>query len=118
MSLLISLSHEGEWIVRNACIMGIESMSCHKKSVLEVEISVYEKSKEELLKQDEGKYVVIKGESILDVYDDEPRAIQAGYEEYGNVPFLVKRIALFDTPANFVSNTLGITSANLQCSDH
>ena len=40
----------------------------------------------------EGKYVVIKGDEILDVYDSLDGALGAGYERYGDVDFLVKQI--------------------------
>jgi hypothetical protein len=35
-------------------------------------------------------------------------AIAAGYQQFGNVPFLVKQIVKIETPQNFVSNLLAV----------
>lgn len=85
------------------------------EGVLATELATFDKEKSRLVGEAEGKYVAIKGEEILGIYSDERSALAAAYAKYGNVPFLVKRIALFEAPANFVSNTLGLTDANIQC---
>lgn len=58
---------------------------------LERELALYNEHLLELL-PNEGKYVVIKGEEVLDVYDTLDDALGAGYERYGDVDFLVKQI--------------------------
>ena len=59
---------------------------------LERELAIYIEHLTELL-PDEGKYVVIKGEEVLGVYDSLDGALSAGYERYGDVDFLVKQIS-------------------------
>lgn len=77
-------------------------------TVLDVEWETFERHREELVGQSEGKYVLIHEDQILGVFESQQDAISQGYERLGNVPFLVKQIARFDAPQNFVTNLLGI----------
>lgn len=70
---------------------------------LKQELETYETHREQLLGEARGKYVLIRGNSIVATYDTEQDAINEGYRQFGNVPFLVKRIAVTDEPANFSS---------------
>jgi len=70
---------------------------------LRQELEIYESHREQLLGEARGKYVLIRGDSIIATYDTEQDAINEGYRQFGNVPFLVKRIAALDEPANFLS---------------
>jgi hypothetical protein len=59
---------------------------------LEHEMGIYRANLTDLL-ANEGKYVVIKGDEILPGrYDDYEAALAAGYDRFGPVAFLVKRI--------------------------
>ena len=59
---------------------------------LEHEMGVYQANLMDLL-ANEGKYVVIKGDELLPAaYDEYDEALAAGYERFGPVPFLVKKI--------------------------
>ncbi len=40
----------------------------------------------------EGKYVVIKGDHILGIFDEFETALDSGYDRCGLEPFLVKKI--------------------------
>ncbi|MHC5540918.1 hypothetical protein ACYOEI_22065 [Singulisphaera rosea] len=40
----------------------------------------------------EGRFVVIKGDEILGMWDSYQDALEAGYHKYGLEPFLVKKI--------------------------
>ena len=55
-----------------------------------------------------GKFVLIKDEQVVDVYYTNLDAIKQGYREFGNVPFLVKEIALIEPTAHFTSNLLEV----------
>jgi hypothetical protein len=35
-----------------------------------------------------GKFALVKGESLIGIFDSETAAIRHGYENLGNVPFL------------------------------
>ena len=42
--------------------------------------------------ENEGKYVVIKSKDFQGAFDTYEEALGAGYERYGLVPFLVKKL--------------------------
>jgi hypothetical protein len=58
---------------------------------LRAELRVYRKHLPDLL-ADENKFVVIHGETIRAPFDTYELALQAGYDEFGLKPFLVKQI--------------------------
>jgi hypothetical protein len=70
---------------------------------LRQELQTYERHRERLLGEAQGKYVLIRDDQIVSTYDTERDAIKEGYRQFGNVPFLVKRITALDEPANFLS---------------
>ena len=75
--------------------------------ILDRELTTYEVKKHELLGNSNGKFVLIKDDVVVDVFDTPIDAIRIGYERFGNVPFLVKQIVEVDIPQNFTSNLLG-----------
>ncbi len=77
-------------------------------TLLDSELSTYEKHKSELVASSEGKFVLIHADQVMGVFDSKMDAIAQGYKLFGNSPFLVKQILKIETPQNFVSNHLGI----------
>lgn len=77
-------------------------------SVLSQELKTYEQHRERLLSEHEDKWVLIHGDQILGTYHAEMDAIEAGYQQLGVVPFLVKKIERFERPATFGASLLGI----------
>ncbi len=75
---------------------------------LETELKTYEQQRDHLLATAEGRFVLIRDESIVGVYESKMDAIAQGYNQFGNVPFLVKQILKIEIPQNFVSNLLGV----------
>jgi len=75
---------------------------------LKKELEVYEGQKAELVGKSKEKFVLIKGDKVIDTFDTKIDAIRHGYEKFGNTPFLVKQIVELETPQNFTSNLLGI----------
>jgi len=67
------------------------------------ELAIYEKTKNTL---PEGKFVLIKGETIIGTYESERDAVNAGYEKFGEDIFLVKRIQKIETPLHFTSSLI------------
>ncbi len=76
--------------------------------VLDVELKTYEQNRDQLLGTAEGKFVLIQNSQIVGIYDSKMDAIAIGYQQFGNVPFLVKQIVKVETPQNFTSNLLGV----------
>ena len=75
---------------------------------LETELKTYDQNRDHLLGTAEGKFVLIHNSQVVGVYDSKMDAINAGYQQFGNVPFLVKQIVKVETPQNFISNLLGV----------
>jgi hypothetical protein len=69
--------------------------------VLEKELETYEKLREELLAEHEGKYVLILGDQMLGIFDTQMDAIRTGYQRFGHVPIFVKKIERVETPITF-----------------
>jgi hypothetical protein len=63
---------------------------------LKAEIETYNRNKQRLVAQGDGKFVVIQGCDIAGVWDTYEDALQAGYEKFGLTPFLVKQIEAFE----------------------
>jgi hypothetical protein len=60
---------------------------------LEKELEVYRNQFPKLLADsNEGKFVLIHGESVVDVFGTYEDAIKEGYVKFGLEPFLVKKI--------------------------
>jgi hypothetical protein len=76
--------------------------------MLDVELKTYEQNRDQLLGTAEGKFVLIHTNQIVAIYDSKMDAIATGYQQFGNVPFLVKQIVKVETPQNFTSNLLGV----------
>ena len=73
-------------------------------SILEKELAAYEAAKPGLLSQALGKFVLIRGEQVVDTFDAELDAVKAGYQKFGNVPFLVMQVTEVECPDNFISD--------------
>ncbi|MDP2788475.1 MAG: hypothetical protein Q8O46_00275 [bacterium] len=74
--------------------------------VLRKELETYNNQKSKLIGTEKGKFVLIKDDKVIDVFDAKIDAIRQGYEHFGNVSFLVKQILEVETPQNFTSNLL------------
>jgi hypothetical protein len=55
-----------------------------------------------------GKFVLIKDDAIVGTFETFNDAVNRGYEEFGNVPFLVKEIVEIETPIELVSNLIAV----------
>lgn len=69
----------------------LPAMTGEKTMALEKEIATYEANLE-TLKVQEGKFVLINGDQIVDVFASYEDAIKEGYQKFGLTPFLVRQI--------------------------
>lgn len=60
--------------------------------ILQQELSTYEQQRDALLSSAENRYVLISKDQVIGIFDTQQDAISRGYEQLGNVPFLVKQI--------------------------
>jgi len=75
-------------------------------SELESELRCFEAHRAELVERARGKYALVKNDALIGTFDDQTRAIRAGYERFGNEPFLVKEISEVDLPLIISSYSL------------
>lgn len=80
-----------------------------EKNILKKELETYEDSKASLLKSSRGKFVLIKEDKIIGIYDTYNDAIKIGIDKFGNKPYLVKRILEVEPTENFTSNLIKIS---------
>jgi hypothetical protein len=77
-------------------------------NILDKELKTFDQQRETLLGSAEGKFVLIKDNIVVGIYDSKMDAIAQGYQQFGNVPFLVKQILKIETPQNMVSSLLRV----------
>jgi hypothetical protein len=65
---------------------------------LEQELAVYDRQLPDLLKEHEGQYVLIHGETIDSFWQSEDDAYVAGCERFGIEPFLVMPVVREQKP--------------------
>ena len=59
---------------------------------LDRELAVFAKLKAELIANHNGKFVLIKGDDLIDTFDNADNAYQEGVQRFGRESFLVKRV--------------------------
>lgn len=69
---------------------------------LDKEFQTFKKNHNDLSKKHLGKFVLIKGNEIIGIFEGEIEAIKEGAEKFKDCPFLVNEI----TNANFKINFL------------
>lgn len=72
---------------------------------LATEIKTYNSRLPDLLAH-QGKFVLIKGEQIVSIFDSYQDALQAGYDKYGLESFLVKAISPAEQVSFFTRNVV------------
>jgi hypothetical protein len=77
-------------------------------TLLDTELCTYAEHRDELLREAEGQFVLIRGRAVAGVYTTDMEAIDAGYHQFGNVPFLVKEIVAVEQPETFASRLIGL----------
>ena len=69
---------------------------------LEKELETYRNNLPELKAENEGRFVLIKGDQVVDIFSSYDDALKAGYTQFGLQPFLVKKIQAVEQ-AQFIS---------------
>jgi len=78
---------------------------------LEKELQTY-KNKLAELKKDEGKFVLIHGDDVIDTYSSYDDAIKEGYKRFHLEPFLVKQISSIEQ-IQFISRSISPCSTSV-----
>jgi len=69
---------------------------------LERELETYRNSLPALEGENEGRFVLIKADKVIDIFTSYDDALKAGYTTFGLEPFLVKKIEGIEQ-AQFIS---------------
>lgn len=95
----------------------VNTETTNKKSVmdmeLERELKFFESKKKEWLRDYKDKFVLIKGEELIDVFNTLEDAYKEGVKRYGNQPFLIKRVTEEEETETLPALTSGIIHAHL-----
>jgi len=75
-------------------------------SSLHKEIETYNKFLPKLLDKNSGEYVLIKGDKLIGIFADMGDALDRGYEKFGKLPFLVRKISAIPEVLDFTNNFL------------
>ena len=78
-------------------------------SVRAEELKTFEAHKSALLKSEKGKYVLIKGNEIIGLYDQKEDALTEGYQRFQLKGFLVQRVQEEYDTYYIGGSALGIT---------
>ena len=70
------------------------------------EYQAYMAKREELLAKHEGKFVLFKGNDLIDIFASYEDALKEGLRKFGNTPFLVKQIQREEEVNFFYSNVV------------
>jgi len=80
-------------------------------SVLEKELKFFEENKAKWLGIYVGKFVLVKGEEFIGVFDTAETAISEGAKKYGTESFLVRQVVPQDEKVQIPALTLGLLHA-------
>ncbi len=74
---------------------------------LDEELKTYQAHRDELLGRAKERFVLIKGDQLIDDFESRQDALQRGYAEFGNQAFLVKQVVEVEAPQNYTSFQIG-----------
>jgi len=78
---------------------------------LERELATYKEKLSELIaNNNEGKFALVRGDQVVDVFGTYEDAIKEGYAKFGLEPFLVKQVQTIEQ-VHFVSRLLSCHSS-------
>ncbi len=72
--------------------------------MFEIEENVFRENLANLLQNEIGKYILIKEDKIIGIYQTSLDALKIGYETFKEQSFLIKQILPFQQPLNFANN--------------
>ena len=80
---------------------------------LEKELEFYKSQYKQLLSHYENQFVLIKGDKLLGSFTKDSEAYEAGLEQLGNQPFLIKRVVKGEEIDRAPALVLGLLNANI-----
>ena len=84
------------------------------EQILTEEYAYFAEIRAELLKEQEGRYALIKGKKLIGVFDTDTDAYQVGVMQFGNEVFLIVRISQEDENYWIPTLELGLLDADIK----
>ena len=81
--------------------------------MLDSELEYYDAHLHEWLPEHRGKFVLIKGDSLVGFFASEEEAYEDGLRHFGNQPFLIRRVAAEEEVVHLPALLLGLTDARI-----
>lgn len=72
---------------------------------LEKELETYRRELTRLA-SDEGKWVLIKGDEVIEIFETYEDALKIGYQRFGLEPFMVKQIQTIEQVYSFTRDLM------------
>ena len=80
--------------------------------MFEKELEYYKVNNDELLKHYENQFLVFMGDNCIGAFTTEQEAYEAGLKQFGNVPFLIKRVTKEEEIIRFPALAIGVINAD------
>ena len=88
-------------------------MARKSKIKLKRELNYFMSIKDDLLKDHQGKFALIKGKKLIGVYKTPKSAYKAGLKKIGKTQFFIKEIVKEEVPESIPTITQNLISASL-----
>ena len=79
---------------------------------LERELATFQAHFTEWLQLHPGKFALVVGEELIGVFDNANQAYEAGIQQFGNIPMLIRQLRPDDETTFLPALTLGLMYAN------
>jgi hypothetical protein len=76
--------------------------------MLETELKTFKANHARLLGEHRDKFVLIKGDDVIDVFSSIDDALKRGYDLFEGEPFLVKQVLEVEVTYNFTSFQIAV----------
>ena len=78
-----------------------------------VELAFFESHRAEFIERGEGKFVLIKGEELVDFFDTPETAYKTGVDRFGLVPFFIRQVLREEQTHDIPAYRLGLIHARV-----
>jgi hypothetical protein len=79
--------------------------------MLETELAYYRAHRDEWLKSYRDRFVLVKGEKLIGVFNTQEEALRVGARSFGLNSFLIQRVSEVDKPIDLPALTFGLLGA-------
>lgn len=83
------------------------------KNVLQEELQLYNKNKQEYLKTYRDQFVLIKNKELIGSFTTEEEAYKVGVAKFGNEPFLIRKVSTEEQTASVPALTVGVINVGI-----